>query len=293
MSEAYGITLRPVTHLRDAKGVIFTSEESGVKMMAALDGLTKISMTYQTDFTISYHKYIDDVDYVMMPSEFIARYYNLETPKNLYLGITKYDVPLKNSDTCNKYGLNPTAKRVTFMWPKQRDLSKMPIHIIDSLGDLGYQVLIKARGKDLVESKYRTKYEKAGHRFFSDDSWYPHTTQELIEISDLVINSGSTTIEECVMHNTPLINFDIKPQVRHGISREHRVTHDYLYKYPYCLDLKGLPKDFSTHMLAQMIQSLVTNSWEDEFTECRQRHLFDHSNTSEKVLNFLEESIFE
>tara|TARA_Y100000034_G_scaffold6291_2_gene6919 strand:+ start:5250 stop:6257 length:1008 start_codon:yes stop_codon:yes gene_type:complete len=297
LSEEYDIVFKTSADLDRVAGVLFTMEGCALNLLSSNHDVTKITMTYQTDFTLKYSDrppggYIDSVDYVMMPSEFIANYYKLNTSKNLYLGITKYDTPLDVDEVLLKYKLSPEQKKAVLVWPKPRDLSRMPLGIIDHLANIGYQVLIKTRGKDPLDERYKRECEKKGHRVFSDESWYPHTTQELIEVSDLVINSGSTMIEECVMHNTPLINFDIKPKVRHGIEREHRVTHDYLYRYPFCLDLKELPPGLDTEQFLAMVNPLVTGDWSKEFALCRQKHLFQHESSCVKVLDFLEETIF-
>ena len=47
------------------------------------------------------------------------------------------------------------------------------------------------------------------------------------------------------MHNAPLVNFDVKPEFRHGKLMEHRVTHSYLYDYDYCVQLN---KDLKQEM---------------------------------------------
>ena len=126
---------------------------------------------------------------------------------------------------------------------------------------------------------------QAGDFYFEDVTWFPHTTQELLTISDLVVNFGSTTVEECVMHDVPLINFDVKPKTRHGNTKEWRVTHDYLYDYEYCVQVR---KDFKQAEL-QIVLDYVAGAKDlsSEFKRARQNHLFDHSNSSKKILDFL------
>ncbi len=123
-----------------------------------------------------------------------------------------------------------------------------------------------------------------GDHYFEDTSWYPHTTQELLQISDIVINFGSTTIEECIMQNVPLINFDVKPAVRNGSKRPYRVTHEYLYGYNYCIQMK---KDFSEAELSAAVNYLTSTDLTEEFKKARQKHLFDHKGSCKRILDKL------
>ena len=52
------------------------------------------SITYMTDFSLSYKNYIDEVDRVIFPSKYIAEHYEKDNSKNLYLGSPKYDIEL-------------------------------------------------------------------------------------------------------------------------------------------------------------------------------------------------------
>ena len=283
----FDIDIKPASDIVNAGGVIITSEESGLDLIKQNNIATKVSLCYQTDFVLSYSKYIDTMDYVLLPSEKVANYYGLISNKNIYTGIPKYDVVLDHKKIFKRYAVREDKKKVLFMWPKSRDLHKMPIDIINNLNELGYQVLVKTRGKDPISASTLKTLQSAGNRVFSDTSWYPHTTQELLEICDLVINSGSTTIEECVMHNVPLINFDIKPDTRHGRKLKHRVTYDFLYDYDFCLNLKGLNSAFNTNKLKDMIRPLVEGDHSKSFKSCRQEWLHDHNNSCKNLLDVI------
>lgn len=274
---------------KDFEGIYFCSENSGIEWTRKVkeSGKCKIVVsTYQTDFTICYQDYVDFADHILMPSRSIAEFYNLENEKNLYVGIPKYDIDLNKEDIERKYGLDPAKKKVLVVWPKSRDLHKFPIDIISNFDDLGWQVLVKARGKDPISEKTRKALIDNGHQYFYD-GWYPHTSQELLEVSDLVINSGSTVIEECIMHEVPLINFDIKPEVRHGVKQKHRVTHSYLYDYDFCLDMKGLDASFSTPKLSAMISYLFQKDLKSAFQQCKREWLYDHKNSCKNLLDVL------
>jgi len=285
--EQLGVEIREGKDIVSASGVIITSEESGIGLISKNTKAKKISLCYQTDFTISYEKYIDAVDYVVMPSESVAKFYEKTSSKNIFTGIPKYDIRLNKEKSVKKYNLDPKKKKVLFMWPKSRDLHKMPIDIIKNFNELGWQVVVKTRGKDSLHASTVKDLGENGNVAFSDASWYPHTTQELLSACDLVVNSGSTTIEECVMHEVPLINFDIKPAVRHGRKLKHRVPYSFLYDYKFCINLKGLNKSFTTDKLAEMVSSLIDVDHSEEFAACKKEWLYDHKSSCKNLLDML------
>ena len=284
----YSVNLENISSLTKVKNNIITNEKSCMDIITQCKVDKKVTTTYQTDFVLNYHKfnYQQVYDMIMMPSENIADFYECNTEKNVYFGTTKYDVDIESKLVLEKYKLNKDTKKVLFIWPKSRDLHNMPISIIKNFNDLGWQVLIKSRGKDPIDKKTIKKITEDGNRLFFDDSWFPHTTQELLEVCDLVVNSGSTMIEECVMHNVPLINFDIKPAKRHGRVHKHRVTHSYLYDYDYCLNLKSLDPSFNTSKLNDMIQ-VVKGAKKQSFEKAKEEWLHNHTNSSKNLLNVL------
>ena len=271
-------------------GYWFVNENSGLEITKEVAKTKKakiIVTTYQTDFTQCYNSYEELADYIMMPSQNISKYYGFESSKNLYLGIPKYDTVIDKEKVVRKYKLNPAKKKVLMMWLKSRDLSKFPIDIVQNFNELGWQVLVKARAKDPVSEKTKQYLLKNDNLVFYD-GWYPHTSQELLEASNLVVNCGSTTIEECVMHEVPLINFDIKPNVRHGKKQKYRVTHDYLYEYEFCNNITSLNKKFNTAALESMTQDLLQkNDLKSEFKKCKKDWLYDHKNTCKHLLDVL------
>ena len=80
------------------------------------------------------------------------------------------------------------------------------IKVIEELKKLDFEVYMKGRGKEPCP-----KLISAEVRYFEDELWYPHTSMELIFISDLIINTDSSGIKECVMLRKPVLNFKIKP----------------------------------------------------------------------------------
>ena len=284
-AQKHKVFIRPVSEIQKSEGVLFTNEKTGVEFLDRIDPeVKKIATTYQTDFIESYQSYVNKVDYVLMPSEFCASYYNVITDKNLYLGIPKYDIKLQKKEILKKYNL-PKNKKALFVLPKNRDVSNSNwTKIAEHIQNLGYTMLFKTRGKDPFKKDFIDYSKSKGHYCFEDVSWFPHTTQELMEISDVVINFGSTTIEECVMQNTPLVNFDIKPAIRNGSKRPYRVTHDYLYNYNYCIQLK--PESTRGQVVAA-IKHLTETDLKKEFKKARQNHLFDHKNCCKKIFDVI------
>jgi len=281
----HNVLFKDIADVKSAKGLLFSNEKTGVNFVAKAKDTKKVVCTYQTDFIESYKHYIDVADHVLMPSRSIADYYNLHTDKNLYLGIPKYDIEIDKSSVLNKYSLPKDGKFATLISPKGRDQAHVDFpNLMACLDMMGYTVLFKSRGKDPVSSTWKQALKSNGHYCFLDDSWYPHTTQELLSISDIAINFGSTTVEECVMHNVPLINFDIKPEFRNGSKRPYRVTHDYLYRYGYCVDMN---KKFTHAEFAAAITYLNLTDLDPEFRKARKDYLFDSKDTCKNLLDVL------
>lgn len=232
-----------------------------------------ISITYHTDFTILLKKYINFVDYVMMPSASIAKKYNLELDKNLYFGLPKYDyIPNKN-DALKRYQLNSDKKYCLVIAPRNRDVGKLDmVNIFSRIKQLGYEILVKTRGKDPVHNKLQR-----GDHYFEDTFWFPHTTMDLIHISDFVVNFESTAIKECVLLKTPVINFKCKP---------FDTPLKFLYDYDYCLMIDDSSEDF-TIKLKKLLKQDNLNAFNDSIKE----NLFEPGHASKKILDFIERKI--
>ena len=281
LSIQHKIDLIDLRNVKNCTGVLFSSEKTGINAIKNNKNAKKVVLTYQTDFIESYSVYEPFVDHILMPSENIAKYYNLDSDKNLYLGIPKYDVTLNKSDIFTKYGI-PQNKSALIVLPKGRDASLINLSkILDTLKGCGFTNLLKTRGKDKLNKQSQESICKKNDYYFEDFSWYPHTTQELMHISDIVINFGSTTVEECVMHESTLINFDIKPQFRNGSERPYRVTHNYLYNYNYCIQLD---KQFTQGQFMAAIDYLLMNDHTLEFQKAKSEFLYTHKNSSKLIL---------
>lgn len=246
-------------------GLTFLIE--GVRIESTSDIHTTVSMTYMTDFSLGCDKYIDRVDYSILPSKFFAEKYNKSSSKNLYLGSPKYDTSLSEESIIKKYNLS-NRKRALIIFPRIRDLSRIDMNKIYSVvEEEGYEILVKSRGKDPVPNHLRRG------KYFEDDSWFPHTTMELIEISDFVINFGSTSIKECVLMKTPVINFDIKP---------FPLVLDELYNFDYC---EKFSNDVDSEKLKNSIKRLTESNLDNCFNSAIQKYLFVPGSSSAKILD--------
>ena len=265
--KTHNIEIKDISEIKDDGLPIILIEGVYAKNLSGLKG-KKYSLTYMSDYSVgNYTKYINYVDHVVFPSLSLASKYNTINEKNLYLGSPKYDVVFKKEEILKKYNL-PDTKCALIFAPKLRDLGKINLNIIyDAVKNKGYQVLVKTRGKDPLAQKLH------GDRYFEDASWFPHTSMELIKISDFVINFDSTSIKECIMLKTPVINFNIKP---------FKQPFDFLYNNEYCVDIK---EEVPYNKLEEYIEKIISVK-ETDFDKVIKEHLFDY-NSSEKILEHM------
>ena len=268
-SEKFQCNLLEFDKLDSLTGISFLVE--GVDVESLPKDTFKISLTYMTDTNKLYKAYVDHVDAVVFPSKSFLDLGGLqETDKNVCLGSPKYDIVLDKSDCMKKYGISEDQKYALIMYPRQRDISKFPmVDVISSLKEIGYVPIIKTRGKDPCT-------DTMGCLYFEDFSWFPHTTMELIECSDIVINSGSTTIKEIVMMKKPVINFDIKP------------FHDQL-SFFYGYDFAFSENNISMSELQKRVLLLTSYDWKHSFDQCIKDYLFEGVGTSARILDYYRE----
>lgn len=231
----------------------------------------KISFTSLTDFQCLYDKYIDYVNYVVFPSKFFAQYYNKISSKNVYLGSPKYDIDFDRNKIIEKYKIN-SDKNALVLFPRSRDVNILHLtKIYDCIHRLGYNIIVKTRGKDIVRNSF------IGDQYFQDFSWFPHTTMELIFVCNFVVNFDSTAIKECVMLNTPIINFRVKPFV---------CPMDFLYNYDYCYNLNIIDDD---RKIEFAINKICANSFIEQFDISRKKHLFEKKGVVKRIVDFVME----
>jgi hypothetical protein len=229
----------------------------------------KLSITYMTDFQLSYKQYINEVDHVIFPSKYIAEHYKCISDKNLYLGSPKYDFISSEQEIRDK--LNLHGKYALIIFPKSRDLSSIDLKRFYSyIRDLGYKIIVKTRGKDHIpDSKLN------GDHTFVDGEWFPHNTLELIKISDFVLNFGSTATKECVMLNKKMININIKP---------YTLGFPFLYETSCVLNMK--PDIEEVNFKTELLEFLSKNMY-NVYKEVKEEYLFEDMNVCENMLKHL------
>ena len=221
-----------------------------------------------TDFKFLYKDYIDKIDYCIFPNKFFLEKYNLpSSQKNIFLGSPKYDINLNKKDILTKYNLSG-KKKCLILFPRQRDIRNINLEkVIEELKKLDFEICIKARGKEPCPKSISDKV-----RYFEDESWHPHTSMELMYVSDLIINTDSTGIKECVMLRKPVLNFKIKPFGN---------WLDFLYDKKFHSEL-NLPIDYS--LIQKHIDRLQDVKPKD-FQETIDKFLFQ-PNSSKRILDF-------
>ena len=247
-------------------GITFFVEGMGIEEIKY--NTKSIVLTSMVDFRAHHKNYIDKVENVIFPSEYMANLHNCESPKNLYLGSPKYDVNFNSDSIVRKYQLDPKKRNAFVILPKTRDthiFANSFSRLYNCLHDLGYSIITKTRGKDAYGSFL-------GDFHFMDHSWFPHDSMELMHASDIIINFSSTSIKECILLNKPLINFNVKPF--------DRFLND-LYKHDYCIDL---PVDFDPKELKDSILKLTNTDLSEEYQKAKDLYLFEPGNVSESIL---------
>ena len=236
------------------------------------------SVTYMTDFIGSYKNYKNKIKKIFLPSQTFLKLTEISEDKSAIVGSPKYDFKSTREIEREKLGIDLSKKIALLVYPRSRDIRNIDLSTIcKTLNEKGFIVLAKTRGKDPI----REDHKKYFYRSFSDESWYPHTTMELIIASDLVVNTGSTTIKECIMFDTPIINFNIKPFSNLPLH--------FLENYSFN---RVMPKkDFKTSDLIDAIDWIENNNFKEEFERARKDHLFQKDiKSSSKIITSILES---
>ena len=266
--EKYNVDILDVRDAKYYDGLFFLMEAKGRQYLS--EEQTKIVLTYMVNYKTDSPAYSKEVDHIIFPSKFLADYYGCDYgDKNLYLGSPKYDIELNEKEILEKYSLSPDSKKVLILAPRSRDLFKIDL---DKLYKIfrknGYEVLVKTRGKDPLPPVFM------GDHYFLDSSWYPHTSMELIKISDVVVNFSSTAIKETILLNKPIINFQIKP---HSLD----ILFGFMFEHEYC---ENFGTDIDEQKLMTAVNRLTTQDLSDEYTMATQKYLFT-GNSSERILD--------
>ena len=270
------LEISEIVHFRNENFI--TVEGCGIKNIHESNRI--YSLTYMTDFNNLYNQYIDKVHSVIFPSKAFPALYNIEDhEKHLYLGSPKYDIVNKIMDdekiekVYRENNIKRDNKKALLIFPKNRDLKNINLKkIYKILKNNKYDLIIKTRGKDPVPDTYLR-----GDYYLQDDSWYPHTTMELLSISDIVINFSSTVIKESTMMKTPMINFHIKP---------FKKPLEALYNFNFIHNMKIIDKSFLEEEFEKAIK-MFENSKNLEYDSCIETFLSNNKNVSQTIIDFI------
>jgi len=284
----YNIEKAFANSFKEKNKIIFCVEKSCSKAVEQL-GIKKQNNFYvlasQFDFIHSYDSYSKYAKNIIFPSRWIlencerfigdkrtATKWSLEkikSDKNVFLGSPKYDIKLNREIIINKYNLTD-KKKILFLFPavsqqngmwitkEDRGLSEKQINdIYGIIRSLGFEVLVKSRTKHPITKNC------SGDRDFYDESWFPHTTMELMEVSDLAVMVDSTSIKECVLQRIPFINIGL---INEKVRINARNMTEPLLKYNYCQNYNNPP---DINELKDKIKHLTSNQFYEEFNEAK------------------------
>src|SRR3990167_565846 len=272
----HNVDIHTIKELKNSNDITFFVEGSGLEYANEIQ--KKISLIYGTDFVSLYDRYINKVDNVIFPSRFFAEHYNKISDKNLYLGCPKFDIVLDQLEILKKYNI-PDIHNVLILFPRLRDANVVNLyHMSKLLSCLNLRKLVKTRGKDPINKQTCSsdvlRKELCGNLYFEDESWYPHTTLELMAISKLVINFDSAAIKECIYMLTPLINFHVK---------DRRVM-DFLYRYSFCKEI-DVSKPIDGDSFLKDVCNMSNSNHTSEFNLAMNNHLMSTTNICKNILD--------
>jgi len=167
-----------------------------------------------------------------------------------------------------KYDLDVNERYALFLYPRKKYMynmsDKQTKKIVAYLQGCGFKVIIKSRAKDPI------KHE--GDVVVSRTDIYPHTTMELMAASELVINTGSTAIEEAVMMEKPVIDFPIKPQR----------NLEFLHQGGHC---RRLSAGCSKEKFEEAVKALTEKDLSESFKQAKDKYLFENGNVSDVIID--------
>ena len=286
LAKILGVHLRDHSDVRNSSGPVFQIEAECKWEGKNKNNGKKIAITYMADYAMggTYLKCLKDVDHVLFPSKELAKAYGCLSEKNIYFGSPKYDIEIGNREhICQKYGIDSSKKFALYAFPKTRDNSKVNTHLITSeVKKRGYQIICKSRAKDVIPDCEKKYFDK----IFYDASWYPHTTMELLSISDFLINFESTTSKEAILLKKPIIDFKVKPKT--NSTGERIATFKFLYGYEFFRNISE--KDINQKTISKSIDFIVNKDnnklIDDSLNDCIRKYFFEVKNTCSKIIDF-------
>ena len=302
--EGVGATIAPAQDFNKTDQIIFCVEGAKGDHNKFASGLISLNnrifvLTYQADFYFNYYIYKDFAEKVFLPSQYVIdaaddnkdlpHYaFDSSSPKNIGLGSPKYDVEINKESVLEKYSLSSRPKALVIFPNAGLGLSQGPLYrngekygltledfqvLYQVIGSLGFEILVKNRGKHPISETWKPF---KGHRYFVDNSWYPHTTMELIEVCDFIINVDSTTVKEAVLAHKPILNFSLRNY------EKHIKGYKFLYNYNYCTAFSDFPPP---ELLMSSITDLCSQDFTNDFNTSIKKHLFSRGSVSDNILS--------
>ena len=322
--EKYNVEKILANNFKEKNKIIFGVEKSCAEAINK-QGISQENdfyvLLYQGDHMSSYNVYEKFARNIIFPSDWTLKrcesfigdkrtdptewsIKKIKSPKNVCLGSPKYDVQLNKKEIINKYNLT-NKRKILFLFPTPCPTSKHNLSaqrygklyhggaehglsvsqinaLYDTIKSENFEILVKSRGKHLVPKGLE------GDRLFYDESWFPHTTMELMKISDLTVMVDSTTVKECAMMKSPFINFDLKNEKAYITAKQgYRPLFDFDFCKNYTIEectnlsLSDLAEDFR-----KSINYLSNTDFSDQFQRAIDQYLFKPGESSKKIVDF-------
>ena len=314
----YDVEKIPIEQFKDQNQIIFCVEktcEIAIKQKGVPVNNNFYVLTYQFDYVMNYDIYEKYAKNIIFPSKWFLEHcesfigdkrieptkWSLEkikSKKNVFLGSPKYDVSLNKEKILRKYKLSK-KKKVLFLFPaiaqaltsvcsaggmwttnEPRGLTLKQINeIYEVLRRNGFEVLVKSRIKHPISAGCE------GDRHFYDDSWFPYTSMELMQVSDLVIAVDSTAAKECAIQKVPFINISLKNE---EVCTSTENLFSPLFKFNFFKNYKGFP---GASELEKSVKYLTNNNFSQDFQRAINSYLFEAGESSKNIIDLITSEI--
>jgi hypothetical protein len=237
----------------------------------------KVSLIENMNYKWVYPKYISYVDYVFFPNKTFTDEFKFNSPKNIYLGNSKYDGIGDPHFLFEKFKLNKKNKHCLILFPKHIFRRKYKKHeiikIYEYLRKMNYKLIVKTRPKDSIADKaYKGDYYVCSDKF-------PNESLELMKICDLCVMFSSSASEETIYSKIPCIDLPIEHKIkRHSFFDDDKVFHKILNWKRILFD------EFKKNL-----EGLVSKN-SPYFDDIIKEKFFSHSNSSKRYFDFIEKS---
>lgn len=260
---------------KDIRGLTIFGERRGVNNVhKKMPDVKKVVLTCMLDFTSynMYHYYEPQVEHVIFINRTLASMYNCMSSKNLYYGTPKYDIRIDSNSVLSRYGIKNDNNALVFVVNdtgcerKNIDINKL----CRWLKELGYNVIAKARSASPAPKDMQYDY------YFKEESWYPHTSLELMRVSQIAIVCNSSVNKECVMMNLPWINFDVVNN-----SKPFRFLHR---EYGFCKELNASVEE---NVFKETVETLAHRDNAEEFARARRSYFCEPGGVGKKIMELM------